>query len=71
MRKEISIGILAFVMNLVFERITSTPAFASGILSGLSLCFIFIGILPDSTYHKLKGWKNKDCPNKINRILFL
>jgi hypothetical protein len=64
-RKEVRIGILALVLNLILGRFTSTPAFVSGVLIGLSFCFNLIGILPESTYNKLKGWKKQ----KLSRII--
>jgi len=67
MRKELKIGILLFaVFNLInfFTKniLPEIPAlhFILGALVGLALCQIIIGILPESTYLKLKNFK-KNC----------
>jgi hypothetical protein len=64
MRKELKIGILLFaIFNLINfwskNVISELPAlhFIVGGLTGLALCQIIIGILPESTYLKLKHFK--------------
>ncbi|MDZ5724414.1 hypothetical protein [Acetobacterium sp. K1/6] len=64
MRKELKIGILLFaIFNLInfFSKnmLPEMPAlhFILGGLVGLALCQIIIGILPESTYLKLKNFK--------------
>ena len=57
MRKETRIGILAILIFQIASRFFSFPDFIAGIVQGSGMCLILIGILPDITYEKLKGWK--------------
>lgn len=66
MRKELKIGILLFAIynlaNLIINQmLPEIPAlhFILGGLVGLSSCLIIIGLLPESTYLKLKNFKKK------------
>ncbi len=64
MRKELKIGILLFAIfnlaNLMINHLfPEIPAlhFILGGLAGLAFCEIIIGILPETTYLKLKNLK--------------
>lgn len=59
MRKELKIGLICFVMSIVLSRFTSTHDFILGALTGLGICFIVVGRLPDKAYRALRSWKNK------------
>jgi len=64
MRTEVKIGIVLFAIfnfaNLMLQSlIAEMPLlhFIIGMLVGLSFCLIIIGILPETTYLKLKKLK--------------
>jgi len=64
MRKELKIGLLLFALfnlvNLFVNNLSpEVPAlhFILGGLAGLSFCGTIIGILPETTYTKLKKLK--------------
>lgn len=57
MRKETRIGILAILIFQIANRFLSLPDFIAVIIHGLGMCLIFIGIMPDKVYEKIKSWK--------------
>lgn len=57
MRKELKIGLICFVISIVLNRFTSAHDFILGALTGLGLCFMVVGMLPDKVYKALKGCK--------------
>jgi hypothetical protein len=65
MRKETKIGLLFFaifnILNFIHNKMASDIPllhFTIGILVGLGFLYIFIGILPESVYIKIKSLKN-------------
>jgi|BarGraIncu00222A_1022003.scaffolds.fasta_scaffold416030_1 hypothetical protein len=59
MRTEVKIALGLFAVSTVLKYILSTPDFISGLLLGLSMFFIIIGLLSESTYEKFKEQQRK------------
>lgn len=57
MRKETRIGMISILIYQIASRFLNFPDLFAGIVQGSGMCLIFIGILPDKAYEKLKGWK--------------
>jgi len=57
MRNELKIGIVCFAIFILISQFSSAPEFVKGGLMGISLCFEFVGILPEKAYQRLKNWK--------------
>lgn len=64
MRKELSIGLIAFGLGLAANQFFQLPEFVMGVLLGISLCFEIIGSLPEKAYQTLKQ-KKKMLFNRI------
>jgi len=60
-RIEVSLGILFLILTLIFERVSFIHEFIPGFFTGLALCFLIIGILPEKFYTKLRIAKR--CQN--------
>lgn len=57
MRKELRIGIIVEAIYIISNRFFNVPDLFLGMLAGLTICFLFIGVLPEKRYLKIKDWK--------------
>jgi len=64
MRKETKIGILFFILSIILKNVGNSfflgvhmLDFIIGACTALALLFIWIGIVPEDVYNKLKKWK--------------
>lgn len=64
MRKETSIGLLVLTVSLILKRYVEIPDIMLGALTGISIGFCIVGILPKTTYNNLQQWKQQ----KISRF---
>ena len=57
MRKELRIGLIAFVLFLILNRFFNMPEVVMGILMGLGISLLIVGSLSKGSYQKLRNWK--------------
>ena len=68
MRTEVKIALGLFAMGLTLKYLLSAPEFITGLLIGLSLCFMIIGLLPENFYRKVNTNQTQKLSH-LKRIL--